>query len=281
MNFYSILLASSALLSYDAVIAAADSVCCCCCCCFVAAGYWPKVRTTNLCSTSSAPSACWCRMRCTQRNPEPADALGTAKTLGCHWSMQQHSQKKRTNASAGASLTELIWFVCLQNLWDLNSMLGTPQDFADLTKALHDRGAQQQQTISSSDLKASTVAAAPYQQQCLGSCSSSCQHCTAAGWQGTLLASGLLETQVTITMQAHASLLNAMRAYYMPCALLYMLAGMWVMLDIVPNHAGYFAPENIHEMTFTKPEYYHSCDRECLLTSSLSNSFNTVPMFCL
>jgi hypothetical protein len=39
---------------------------------------------------------------------------------------------------------------------------------------------------------------------------------------------------------------------------------MWVMLDIVPNHSGYFAPENIHEMTFTNPEYYHSCSREYL-----------------
>jgi hypothetical protein len=45
--------------------------------------------------------------------------------------------------------------------------------------------------------------------------------------------------------------------------LLGMCAGMWVMLDIVPNHSGYFAPENIHEMTFTSPEHYHSCSREC------------------
>lgn len=37
---------------------------------------------------------------------------------------------------------------------------------------------------------------------------------------------------------------------------------MWVMLDIVPNHSGYFAEEDIEEMTFDKPEYYHSCDGE-------------------
>jgi hypothetical protein len=48
----------------------------------------------------------------------------------------------------------------------------------------------------------------------------------------------------------------------------YVCVGMWVMLDIVPNHAGYFAPETIHEMTFTKPEYYHSCSRECLSSSN-------------
>jgi hypothetical protein len=41
------------------------------------------------------------------------------------------------------------------------------------------------------------------------------------------------------------------------------------MLDIVPNHAGYFAPENIHEMTFTKPEYYHSCNRKYLTLQDL------------
>jgi hypothetical protein len=39
--------------------------------------------------------------------------------------------------------TYTVTVLLLQNLWDLNSMLGTPQDFADLTKALHDRGAQQ------------------------------------------------------------------------------------------------------------------------------------------
>jgi hypothetical protein len=35
---------------------------------------------------------------------------------------------------------------------------------------------------------------------------------------------------------------------------------MLVMLDIVPNHSGYFKEEDIHEMTFDKMEYYHSCE---------------------
>jgi glycosidase len=44
---------------------------------------------------------------------------------------------------------------------------------------------------------------------------------------------------------------------------------MWVMLDIVPNHAGYFSPDRIHEMTFPKMEYYNSCESESTLRQQL------------